>query len=76
MHAKKEEIYPAYVSKHKSNRAKQVILLIISNREKQWHYLAFKKLSSLLKDHGDFYCLNYFHSFDMENKLQSHKRVT
>ena len=80
LHAKKEEIFPAYVSKHKSNRERQVILLMISNREKQWHFLAFKKLSSLLKGvnfkgHGDFYCLNCFHSFATENKLKSHKRV-
>ena len=40
-YAKKEK-YPAYVSKHTSNREKQVILLIIPNREKLWHYLAVK----------------------------------
>ena len=39
-------MYPAYVSKHNSNREKQVILLMISNGEKQWHYLAVKKLSA------------------------------
>ena len=32
---KNEKIYPAYVSKHNSNREKQVILLMISNREKR-----------------------------------------
>ena len=36
-YAKKETIYPAYVSKYNSNREKQVILLMISNRKK-WHY--------------------------------------
>ena len=61
-YAKKEKIYPAYVSKHNSNREKQVILLMIPNEEK-WHYLAAKKLSELLrgitsKHYGDFYCLN------------------
>ena len=30
---KKKKIYPAYVSKHNSNRQKQVIFLMISNRE-------------------------------------------
>ena len=50
-----------------------------SNGEK-WHYLAVKKLSALLrgitsKHHGDFYCLNYFHSFATGNKLQSDKRA-
>ena len=48
---KKKKIYPAYVSKHNSNREKQVILLMISNGEKQreaksegrpWHYFAVK----------------------------------
>ena len=39
---------PAYVAKHNLNREKQVILLMISNREK-WHYLVVKKLSELLR---------------------------
>ena len=74
-------IYPAYVSKDNPNHEKQVILLMISNGEKgRWHYLAVKKLSTLLrgifsKHHGDFYCLNCFHSFATENKLQLRKRV-
>ena len=34
LYAKKEEIYPAYVSKHNLNHEKQVILLMISNGEK------------------------------------------
>ena len=90
MCAKKEKIYPVYVSKHNSNREKQVIPLMISNGEKghkaksegrrRWHYLAAKKLSALLRGinsnhHGDFYFLNCFHSFETENKLQLHKRV-
>ena len=33
LYAKKEKIYPAYVSKQNSNREKQVILLMISNRK-------------------------------------------
>ena len=73
MYAKKEKIYPTYVSKHNSNREKQVILLMILDGEK-WHYLAVKKLSALLrginsKHHGDFYCLNCFHTFALENRL-------
>ena len=67
LYAKKEKIYPAYVSKHNSNREKQVILLMISNGEK-WHYLALEKLSALLKGitpkyYGDFYRMNCPHSF-------------
>ena len=39
LYAKKEKIYPSYVS----NPEKQVILLMTLNRE-GWHYLAVKKL--------------------------------
>ena len=79
MYAKKEKIYPAYVSKHNPNREKQVILLMIPNRG-EWHYLGVKKLSALLREvtskhYGDYYCLNCFHSFRTKSKLQSHKRV-
>ena len=48
---------------------------MIPNKEKEWwHYLTLKKLSILLsgiklKHHGDFYCLDYLHSFRTENKL-------
>ena len=57
---KKKKVRPAYVSKHNSNCEKQIILLMITNGE-VWHYLAVKKLSSLLigitlKHQGDFYC--------------------
>ena len=68
---KAKKIYPAYSIKHNSNRGKQVILLMTSNREK-WHYLAGKKLSALLKritskHYGDFYCLNCLLSFRTKN---------
>ena len=65
LYAKKEKIYPTYVSKHNSNREKQVIILVIPNEEKRdansegreakskglrrWHYLAVKMLSELLR---------------------------
>ena len=79
LYAKKEKIYPSYVSKHNSNYEKQVILLMISNRQKLWDFLVAKKLSTLLrgitsKRHGDFYCLNWLHSFEIEKKLESHKK--
>ena len=65
-------MHPAYISKHNSNREKQVILLMSSNGDK-FHYLAVKKLSALLrgitsKYHGDFYCLNCLYSFATEKK--------
>ena len=46
---KRKKIYPAYVWKNNSNREKQDILLMISNGEKLWHYLAEKELSVLLR---------------------------
>ena len=69
----KKEIYTAYVTKHNSNREKQVILLMVPNGEK-WYCLAVKKLSGLLrritsKHHDDFYCLNCLHSIVPEKEL-------
>ena len=60
LYIKEKEICLAYISKITSNCEKQIILLMIPNEEKEgWHYLAVKKLSTLLKHHGDFYCLNW-----------------
>ena len=74
---KKFEI--AYKSKYNLVRDNQIILLMISNGE-NWHYLAVKSLSRLLRgitsNHdGDYYCLNCFHSYRTENKLNAHKKV-
>ena len=74
---KKNEI--AYKSKYNLVRDNQIKLLMISNGE-NWHYLAVKSLSGLLKGitsnhNGDYYCLNYFHSYRTENKLNVHKRI-
>ena len=65
LYAKKEKLYPAYVSKPNSNREKQVILLMVPNKEKhqakskeskaksegqrRWHYLALKKIINIIK---------------------------
>ena len=74
---KKIEI--AYESKCNLVRDNQIILLMICNGE-NWHYLVVKSLSRLLRgitsNHdGDYYCLNCFHSYRTENKLNSHKKV-
>ena len=79
LYAKKEEIYPACVLKHNSNREKQVFLLMIPNGE-GWHYPTVKKLSALLrgitsKHKGGFYCLGCLHYFATGNKDHSHKNV-
>ena len=47
---------------------------------KNWHYLAVKSLSRLLRgitsNHdGDYYCSNYFHSYRTENKCNVHKKI-
>ena len=52
---------------------------MISNGE-NWHYLAVKSLSRLLRcissNHNSdyYYCLNCFHSYRTENKLNLHKK--
>ena len=52
---------------------------MISDGQK-WHYLVVKNLSGLLRGitsthKEDFYCLNYFHSYRTENKLEAHKKI-
>ena len=89
-YAKKEKnIYPAYVSKHNSNREKQVILLMIPNEEgskaksegqRRRHHLAVKKLLELLrvitsKHNGNFYCLNCLDSFATEKNNLNHIKI-
>ena len=74
---KKIEI--AYKSKNNLVRDNQIILLMISNGE-NWHYLAVKGLSRLVRDitsnhDGDYYCWNCFHSYRTENKFNAHKKV-
>ena len=73
---KKIEI--AYKSKYNLIRDNQIILLMISNGE-NWHYLAVKSLSRLLRGissnhNSDYYCLNRFHSYRTENKLNVNKK--
>ena len=74
---KKIEI--AHKSKYNLIRDNQIKLLMISNGE-NWHYLAVKSLSRLLRgissNHNrDYYCLNCFHSYRTENKLNVHKKI-
>ena len=76
----KKEIELAYTSKYNYKRKKQVILLMITDDGKRWHYLAVKSLSALLRgisssNNGDFYCLNCFHSYRTLDKLKKHERV-
>ena len=68
----KEEIWPAYISRYNHKRKNQVILLMIIDDG--------KRLPALLRGitsnhHGDFYCLNCFHSHHTHNKLEKHEIV-
>ena len=65
------KIHLAYKSKHNLTREKQVILLMITDGEK-WHYAAVTRLSGLLRG---VYCLNCFHLYTTENKLEKHKKI-
>ena len=74
-----KKINIAYKSKNNLTQETQIILLIISDRQK-WHYLVVKNLSGLLRQitsthKEDFYCLNCFHSYRTENKLEAHKKI-
>ena len=62
----KKAICHAYISKYNYKRKNHVILLMITDDGKRWHYLAVRSLPALLRGitsnhHGDFYCLNCFY---------------
>ena len=42
LYLNKQEIEPAYISKYNYKRKKQVILLMITDDDNRWHYLAVK----------------------------------
>ena len=74
-----KKIQLAYGLKYNLTYNKQIILLMITDGEK-WHYLVVKNLSRLLRgitsNHKeDFYCLNCFHSYRTENKVEAHKKI-
>ena len=72
LYAKKEKIYPGYVSEHNLNREKQIILLMIPNKEvREWsetlatqgkskerwlHYLAVKMMSFIKSNNFKISC--------------------
>ena len=48
---------------------------MITNDDENWHYLAVKKLSRLVREiisnnDGDFYCLNCFHHTEQKKHLK------
>ena len=53
---------------------------MITDNENNWHYLAIKSWSGLLRDitstnHGDFYCFNCLHSYRTLNALKNHEKT-
>ena len=75
-----KEIRQAYISKYNNERNNQVNLLMITDGTTNWHYLAIKNLSGLLRGiisnhNGDFYCLNCLHSYRMKIKLKKHEKI-
>ena len=74
-----KKINIAYKSKNNLTHERQIILIMVSYGKK-WHYLVVKNLSGLLRgiasNHKeDFYCLNCFHSYRTENKLETYKKI-
>ena len=63
-----KQIKQTYISKHNNERDAQVNLLMITDGTSNWHYLAVKSISRLLRGitsnhNGDFHCLNCLHSY-------------
>ena len=77
---KTKEIRQAYISEHNDKRNNQVNLLMITDGTSNWHYLAVKSISGLLRGitsnhNGDFHCLNCLHSCTTKEKLRKHERI-
>ena len=73
-----KQIRQAYISNYNNERDNQVHLLMITDGASNWHYLAVKSISGLLRGttsnhNGDFYCLNCLHSYTTEKNLGSMK---
>ena len=53
---------------------------MITDGTTNWHYLAIKIISGLLRGitsnhNGDFYCLNCLHSYRTKSKLKKHEKI-
>ena len=69
-----KKISHLYKSEFNKTREKQVILLILTDDEKQ-HYVAVKNLNSLLKDKNkcsEHFCINCFKKFRTKSRLEKH----
>ena len=70
----------AYISEHNDKRNNQVNLLMITDGTSNWHYLAIKNISGLLRGitsihNGDFYSLNCLHLHRTISKLKKHEKI-
>ena len=77
LYATKEKIYPAYVSKNKTNREKQVIC---NDFKRPKMTLSCSKTTSIIKRNNFetswyFFCLKCLHSFATTKKIELHKKV-
>ena len=75
-----KQIRQAYISKYNNERDNRVNSLMITDGTNNWHYLAVKSISGLLRritsyHYGDFYCLNCFHPYTTKGKLRKHERI-
>ena len=75
-----KDIGPRYISKHNKTRDHKTNLLMITDGNGIWHYIAIKSISALLngvssKHNGDFYCLNFFNSYRSKHKLVDHEKL-
>ena len=53
---------------------------MITDGTSNWHYLAIKNISGLLRGvtsnhNGDFYCLNCLHSYRTKSKFKKHEKI-
>ena len=75
-----KQIRQAYISEYNNEPHNQVHLLMFTDGDCNWHYLAIKSISGLLRGitsnrNGDFYCLNCLHSYTTKEKLRKHERI-
>ena len=75
-----KQIRQAYISKRNNKRDTQANLLMITDGTSNWHYLAVKNISGLLRGitsnhNGVIYCLHCFHSYTIERKLRKHEKI-
>ena len=73
-----KQMRQAYISKYNSKRNNRVILLMVTDGTNNWHYLAVKIISGLLRgrtsnNNGNFCCLNCFHRIERKEKLKNMK---